>query len=948
MNINRMLMLATAVVSLTANAQVKLDDKNANAYDLGYGVEISNFLSTASATTITGEELQQTSATNLAQALYGRLPGLTALSQGGFSGDENKGASFNIRGYHTLSDKSILILVDGYERPIDRLSVEEVESVTILKDAAATALLGHEGINGAILVKTKRGVEGKTHVKVNYSHKFQFDPEFADMVDGYGYANAFNRARHNDGLSAAYTEQELNLFKDGSDPYFYPNVNWRDLTFKNTAEEDHAYVSVYGGTNKVKYYTHIDYTDVRGAFKDTKLPDYNTQLRQSKANIRTNLDFNITNTTLMSVNLFGMFQETKRPSDIGADDATAAIYQLPASAFPYKTSTGIWGGNEAYGDANPIAKIQESGFYKTHQRQLWVDAKLSQKLDFLLNGLNVFVSAGYANSSIYAENSHKAHQYGYERYTGTIGDKNNVALNPFGNKETNLTFSTWNAGQWWKAKASVGINYKRSFFDNDHFNATVVYDNSGVSTDGRGNTFYRQNIMGVFHYDFQNRYVADLVLAGNGSCRTYPSKWAFSPTLSLSWIYADNNDALLNYGKLRASAGIQHTDYMPTYGMWLPTWDVSHGYVIIGNNYGATWGASLGSFPTTNFSQETSTSFNLGTDLRLANALDISVDAFYQLRSHIMLSASNENSSVVGIQSSYNDVGEVKSYGFEVSAKYVKKITSDLNLNLGANLSWARNEVSKYIGTPTYPLSDPVGHRVNEAWGLKSAGFFKDQTDINSSYRQEYSTVSPGDIKYQDLNGDQVINEFDVTSLNGATDIPELNYAFNVGVEYKGFGLNAWFQGTGNYMKYLPSAIWGGMADNGNLSVDYYNNCWDVAGNNALYPRLTTLNNSNNSQKSNVWYKPVHFLKMRNIEVYYKVPATVLSKLSLTAAKVFIQGENLLSFDNIDAMDAEVLSTAYPMFKGVNIGVTLTFTKKNPSVSLAFHRKKHDFCLSNQ
>lgn len=925
MNINRMLMLATAVVSLTANAQVKLDDKNANAYDLGYGVEISNFLSTASATTITGEELQQTSATNLAQALYGRLPGLTALSQGGFSGDENKGASFNIRGYHTLSDKSILILVDGYERPIDRLSVEEVESVTILKDAAATALLGHEGVNGAILVKTKRGVEGKTHVKVNYSHKFQFDPEFADMVDGYGYANAFNHARRNDGLSAAYTEQELNLFKDGSDPYFYPNVNWRDLTFKNRAEEDHAYVSVYGGTNKVKYYTNIDYTDVRGAFKDTKLPDYNTQLRQSKANIRTNLDFNITNTTLMSVNLFGMFQETKRPSDIGADDATAAIYKLPASAFPYKTSTGIWGGNEAYGDANPIAKIQESGFYKTHQRQLWVDAKLSQKLDFLLNGLNVFVSAGYANSSIYAENSHKAHQYGYERYTGTIGDKNNVALNTFGNKETNLTFSNWNAGQWWKAKASVGINYKRSFFDNDHFNATVIYDNSGVSTDGRGNTYYRQNIMGVFHYDFQNRYVADLVLAGNGSSRTYPSKWAFSPTLSLGWIYADSNDGLLNYGKLRASAGIQHTDYMPTYGMWLPTWDVSHGYVIIGNNYGATWGASLGSSPTTNFSQETSTSFNLGTDLRLANALDISVDAFYQLRSHIMLSASNENSSVVGIQSSYNDVGEVKSYGFEVSAKYVKKITSDFNLNLGANLSWARNEVSKYIGTPTYPLSDPVGRRVNEAWGLKSAGFFKDQADINSSYRQEYSTVSPGDIKYQDLNGDQVINEFDVTSLNGATDIPELNYAFNVGVEYKGFGLNAWFQGTGNYMKNLPSAIWGGMADNGNLSVDYYNNCWDVAGSNALYPRLTTQNNSNNSQKSNVWYKPVHFLKMRNIEVYYKVPARVLSKFSLTAAKVFVQGENLLSFDNVDAMDAEVLSTAYPMFKGVNIGVTLTF-----------------------
>lgn len=925
MNINKMLILAAAAASLTANAQVKLNDKNAKAYDLGYGVEISDFLSTASATTITGEELQQTSATNLAQALYGRLPGLTALSQGGFSGDENKGASLNIRGYHTLNDKGILILVDGYERPIDRLSVEEVESVTVLKDAAATALLGHEGINGAILVKTKRGVEGKTRVKVDYSHKFQFDPEFADMVDGYTYANALNRARSNDGLSAAYTDQELNLFKDGSDPYFYPNVNWRDLALKNTAEEDHAYVSVYGGTEKVKYYTNIDYTDVRGALRDAKQTDYNAQLRQSKANIRTNLDFNITDKTLMSVNLFGMFQETKRPSAISADGVIESIYNLPASAIPYKTSTGIWGGNETFGDANPIAKIQESGFYKTHQRQLWVDAKLSQELDFLLDGLSVFVSAGYSNSAIYAENSSKAYQYGYERYTGAIGDKNNVSLYTAGNKETNLTFGNWIDSQWWKAKASIGFNYKHSFSDNDHFNASIIYNNTGTSYDGRGNTYYRQNIMGVFHYDYRNRYIADLVLAGNGSSRTYPTKWAFSPTLSLGWIYADNQKGLLNYGKLRASAGIQHTDYMPTYGMWLPTWDSTHGYIIIGNSYSATWGASLGAFPTTDFSQETATNFNLGTDIRLANALDISADAFYQLRSHIMLSASNENSSVVGIQSSYNDVGKVKSYGFEVGAKYAKEIASDLHLNLGANLSWACNEVTRYIGTPIYPLSDPVGHRVNEAWGLKSDGFFKDQADIDASNRQEYSTVSPGDIKYQDLNGDKVINQFDVTSLDGATDIPELNYGFNIGVEYKGLGLNAWFQGTGNYMKYLPSTIWGGMADNGNLSVDYYNNCWDVAGNNALYPRLTTQNSTNNSQASDVWYKPVHFLKMRNLELYYKVPAKVLSKLSLSEAKVFVQGENLISFDNVDAMDAEVLSTAYPLFKGVNIGVTLTF-----------------------
>lgn len=925
MNIRRILLLAGAFLTLSANAQVKLNDKDAKAYDLGYGVETTDFLSTASAVTITGEELQQTSAFNLAQALYGRLAGLTALSQGGFSGDENKGPVLNIRGYHTLNDKGILILVDGYERPIDRLSVEEVESVTVLKDAAATALLGHAGVNGAILVKTKRGAEGKTQVKVDYSHKFQFGPEFAAMTDAYEYASAVNYARLSDGLPAAYTDAELNRFKDGSDPFFYPDENWRERTFNNSAKEDHAYISVNGGTDRVKYYTLIDYVDVGGAFKDARQADYNAQLRQSKANIRTNLDFNITPSTLMAVNLFGMFQETLRPSDIGADDAVAAVYNLPANAFPFKTSTGIWGGNEAFGDANPVAKIQDSGFYKTHQRQLWVDAKLTQKLDFLLEGLSFFVSAGYSNASIYAENSHKAHEYGYERYTGAIGDKDNVSLSTFGNKEVDLTFSNWNAGQWWKVKSRAGINYQHSFFGDDHFQAAAIYENIGINADGRGNSFYRKNVMGVFHYDWKNRYVADLVLAGNGSSRSYPSKWSFSPVLSLGWIFADDVDGFLSYGKLRGSAGIQHTDYMPTYGMWLPTWDATHGYVIIGNDYSSTWGASLDAFPTTDFSQETATSFNLGTDFRLARALDLSVDAFYQLRSHIMLSASNENSSVVGIQSSYNDVGKVASYGFEASAKYAKEVARDLHLNLGANLAWARNQVTQYIGTPVYPLSDPVGRRVNEAWGLRSAGFFKSQDDIAASCLQEYSTVRPGDVKYQDLNGDKVVNEFDVVSLEGATDIPELNYAFNLGVEYKGLGLNAWFQGTGNYMKYLPAAIWGGLGNNGNLSLDYNNNCWDVAGENALYPRLTTLNNSNNAQASDIWFKPVHFLKLRNMELYYKVPAALLSKLRLAAAKVFVQGENLLSFDNVAAMDVEVLSTAYPLFKGVNVGVTVTF-----------------------
>jgi TonB-dependent SusC/RagA subfamily outer membrane receptor len=212
-------LMGLCVAPMAVSAQVTLSDKASQKVDLGYGVEQTEYLTTAAATTITAEELRRTSAISLADALYGKLPGLNAFQNTGFKGEEGRGATFNIRGVQTTGERDILILVDGVERPIDRLTVEEVESVTVLKDAAAVALYGHEGINGVLLVKTKHGLkDGKYHFKVGASHKIQFDPLSADMVDAYGYANALNKARLNDGLTPAYTEAELQKFKDGSDP----------------------------------------------------------------------------------------------------------------------------------------------------------------------------------------------------------------------------------------------------------------------------------------------------------------------------------------------------------------------------------------------------------------------------------------------------------------------------------------------------------------------------------------------------------------------------------------------------------------------------------------------------------------------------------------------------------------------------------------------------------
>jgi hypothetical protein len=292
-----------------------------------------------------------------------------------------------------------------------------------------------------------------------------------------------------------------------------------------------------------------------------------------------------------------------------------------------------------------------------------------------------------------------------------------------------------------------------------------------------------------------------------------------------------------------------------------------------------------------------------------------------------MVNARERDSYVVGIPSAYDDVGKVKSYGAEAGIRFAKKIAEDLYLNVSGMLTWGRNEVTNYIENPAYKNLSVIGSAVNDAWGLEALGFFKDQNDIDNSPHQEFSNVHPGDIKYKDQNDDGVINEFDRVNLGYSAVIPDLNFAFSAGLEYKGFGFNVWFQGTGNYMKNFRyvDGVWGVISDNRNLSKDYYENSWDIAGESALYPRFTSQSVPNNEQQSTVWYRKVHFLKLRDCELYYKLPQKITGSLHLSQAKLFVQGQNLLSFDNVDAMDAEVLSTAYPLLKSVNVGLHITF-----------------------
>ena len=918
-------LVGLCAIPMAVNAQVTLSDKESQKVDLGYGVEQSEFLTTAAATTITAEELRRTSAISLADALYGKLLGLTAIQNTGFKGEEGRGASFNIRGIQTTGETDILILVDGVERPIDRLTVEEVESVTVLKDAAAVALYGHEAVNGVLLVKTKRGSkDSKYNFKAGVSHKFQFNPKTADMVNAFDYANALNKARLNDGAAPAYSLAELQKFADGTDPFVYPNIDWKKEVFKNTAHETNAFLSFFGGTDKLQYYTNLDYTDARGLYANPKQEEWNSQLKYSKLNIRANIDFEVSKTTRIKTNILGILMETNGVPNVNSNDAWWHLYKVPALAYPVRTVGGVWGGSQTYGDFNLLAKSQGTGFMKTHQRQIWANITLEQDLDIITKGLKFYIGASYDNSSNTVETRSKGYQYGWNYYDATNVMRETV----MGTVEDKLLFNNYVESQWRIATFNAGFKYGLQFKNGDNLAANANYNMKKEVRDGQNNTWYRANWQLALHYDHANRLMADVVLAANGSNRSYPAKWAFSPTLGLGYIYANKPESnILNYGKVRLSGGIQHTDYVPQAGLWLARWNNSHGQFWYGNNFQNSWGAFLTQFPTDDFAQEAAYKANLGTDLRLFKSLDVTFDLFYQQRRNILVSAAQLNSDVVGIQSSFDDKGRVASYGLELGLRYAKTFENGLNVNAGASFSTVKNKILEWIETPAYPNLSVVDGPADAERGLIALGFFQSQEEIDQSPLQQFGQVKVGDIKYKDVNGDGVINENDYVAQDYGTSFPSLNYAFNVGLEYKGFGVNATFQGAGHQVKNLRyvDGVWGALSDNRNLSQEYYNNCFDMAGADAIYPRLSTENVANNAQNSTIWYRNVSWFKLRDCELYYKLPAKVIEPLRITCARVFVQGQNLLSFDNINAMDAENLNTGYPVMKAVNIGLSVQF-----------------------
>lgn len=925
---------ATKVVKVDNGKELTVVmDYSSEKVNYGFGLQQTNAESTGAVSTVYAENIDKSSAFSIGNSLYGNVLGLTTMQSTGVVWEQMP--SMYIRGLKTLNDNNgILLVVDGLERDnnwqaLKYITPEEVESVSVLRDAAALALYGYRGVNGVVNIVTKRGKYNSREINFSYDHAFNYMTRKPEMTDAYTYASALNEALANDGKQMRYSQNELNAFKNGTSPYLYPNVNWWEEVFRDRGASDIATLSFRGGSTKMRYYTMMNLQNNRGFIKnfDTNA-DYSTQEKYSKANFRTNLDIDLSPKTKMQANIMGILNEFSRPG-MGSDNLISKLYQLPSAAFPIRTESGLWGGSTTWGENwNPVALTEGRAYSKGHTRGLYADMSLRQDLSSLTKGLGASVRIGYDNLASYWENHTKGYKYGMASVVSWENGLPVAGEEVTGGKDTEMSGDSKLDWQYRAFNFQMNVDWQRQFGAHSLYSMllyTYKYDNAK----GINNTFYRQNAGWYTHYGFKNRYFADFTLMASASNLLAPDhRWNVSPTVGLAWLISNEKfmqrQNVVDFLKLRASFGILNTDNIPGNGYWNETVGGGNGYPI-NNNFGGDGGWHEGRLASVNGTTEKAYKYNAGVDATLFKGLTLTVDGFYERRSDIWVSSDGQNSAVLGASGSYVNAGIVDSWGTEIGANYYKKI-GNVELNLGGTFTYNRSKIVEMLEEPAaYDYTRSTGNPVGQIFGLQAIGYFVDQADIDNSLPQQFGPVKAGDIKYKDMNGDKVINSDDRVAMGYNSTCPETYYSFSLGLEWKGLGFSAQFQGVGNYTAILSGTYYHPLVDNTTISNYAYQNCWTPETPNARFPRLTTETVDNNLQTSSLWLADRSFLKLRNCEVYYKLPSSWLNRFWMKNAKVYVRGVDLLSFDSIDQLDPEAMNNSYPATRSVHIGLSVGF-----------------------
>lgn len=907
---------------------------------------LDRYNSTGAVSTVSGDLLYHTPAASLTNTLYGRLPGLTVTQQSGEPGNDN--ASMGIRGIGTYAlgnngYSAYKIFVDGFEvnaNYFNYIAPAEIESVSILKDAAALATLGMRGSNGVIWVITRRGVVGKSTITFQARSGFQSPTVINKPLNAYGYASMYNEAASNDNgniWTPKYSPAQLSAYQHGTGT----NVDWYKQTVRNNTPYTDGDLVFNGGDSITRYNVVFDYASQQGLFK-VKNTDSTSNEMLNRYNLRTNLNFRILSIFEARVDLGARLEDRKQPN-YNANQIFTDLANYPSNIYPARAGTG-YSGTTLYPN-NPVGSVNGLGWSSTHTKIIQGNFGLKEKLDFVTPGLYL--------DEAFSVNSYSLSSYNktatYARYL------NGATTTP--DKTTPIIASGLGAQsqQDWK-QISLKLGYDRHF-GNSHFNSAVNYYQSDYRGEGLfGYEYHYQNISGRANYSYKNRYVGEFGFSYFGSDAYAPgNRWGFYPALSGAW-NVSNEDFLqgshvINFLKIRASAGKtggadsqagssgNFTAFQSNGRYFYQQYYTGSGTFYTGD--GTPTGASTLNplfTPNARIFAEQSIKYNLGADLTLFRALNLTLDAFMDRRTGIV-TLDNSIPGDFGNNIQFNNVGRMTNKGFEAAGVWAGK-SGAVTYSLNAMASYSKNKIDYEAEVPAaYPYNARTGRPYGTQIGLVATGLYQ-LSDFNAdgSLRPgqaapSFGKVQPGDIRYKDLNRDGKIDQTDVTSI-GKPMFPSLTYAFGTNFGYKGFDLGVFFQGvSGTSVNLLTAPGTIDLLNNGNAFTNA-RNAWayypaqgiDTRAN-ATYPRLTATGNNNNYQQSSYWMKSGDFLRIRNAEIGYTFSAAVLNSVRLSKLRVYVNAVNPVTWSTLMKnyhLDPENIN-GYPTLKSVNLGLIATF-----------------------
>ena len=917
---------------------------------------------TGAITNVDVDVLKANPSGSMANALAGNVPGILAMQTSGKPGSVSE---FWIRGISTFgASNSALVLVDGFERSLDEINVEDVESFSVLKDASATAIYGSKGANGVVLITTKHGKAGKINISAKAETFYNMLTQVPDFVDGYTYASMANEAKITRNLEPLYKADELEIFRLGLDPDLYPNVNWIDELLRKGSWSTRATLSMNGGGNTARYYVSGSYLDQQGMYKvDKALKDYNTNANFRRWNYRMNVDIDITKSTLLKVGVSGSLQKAN-DSGVGSDAIWTALMGYNAIMVPKLYSNGYVPayGNDNGDRFNPWVQATMTGYRENWKNNIQTNVTLEQKLDFITKGLRFVGRFGYDTENNNWINRRKwPEQWKAKRFRATDGtlDYDRVA-------EERKMFQESGSDGLRNEFFEAELHYSRGF-KHHHLGGTLKYNQSSkIKTVGLGDDLKQgiarrnQGLAGRFTYNWNYRYFIDFNFGYTGSENFAAGhRFGFFPAISGAWNIAEESLIKkhlkwMNMFKIRYSYGkvgndnLGNTRFPYLYDIetmtkkdgdkTVDTGGYNFGDYTFDRYYGGMRYSSLSS---PNVTWEIATKHDLGIDFSFFNdKLSGSVDYFNEKREGIYM-LREYLPGIVGLESNPSaNVGKVTSEGFDGHFTFRQKLGA-VGLTIRSNITYSKNEiVDRDEENNYYWYKMQKGHRVNQARGLISLGLFKDYDDIRNSPVQDFDgyKVMPGDIKYKDVNGDGKIDVNDQVAI-GATTKPNLIYGFGIAANWKGLDVNLHFQGAGKSTYFIDGSTvhmfklgdgWGNV-----LSEMANSNRWisaDISGDpatenpNAEYPRLSYGPNSNNYQQSTYWLRNGSYLRLKTVEVGYTLPTQLVNKVHFNTVRIFFVGTNLLTWSAFKLWDPEMGSTdgkRYPLSKNLSLGISV-------------------------